>query len=102
MQKFLNDYTIFKKYSLADGTKGFRYRIAIKKNNKEIFNLTGIVRQRQPQNRAVLTNLRFYGLFGFGFTRGKSTNGFHFGATSVYVQHKKNWRSGNKFYKFAN
>jgi hypothetical protein len=102
MQKFLNNYVIFKKFSLSDGTDGYRYRFAIKKGGVETFNLTGLVRVRQPQNRKVLTQLRFYGLFGWGFTKGKSTYGFHFGRKSTYVQHKKNWRSGNKFYKFAN
>jgi len=110
MKKLLNEYTIFKKYSLADGTNGYRYRIATKKDKIvngqivggiETFNLTGIVRKRQPQNRKVMTQLKFYGLFGWGFTRGRSTNGFHFGSRSIYVQHKKNWKSGNRFYKFA-
>jgi len=101
MQKFLNNYVIYKKFSLSDGTDGFRYRFAIKKGGVETFNLTGLVRHRQPQNRKVCTQLKFYGLFGFGFTRGKSTYGFHSPLTSRYVQHKKNWKSGNRFYKFA-
>lgn len=110
MAKYLDNYIIYKKFDLKDGTNGFRYRFAIKKdkiiNGKRIggvetFNLTGLVRHRQPQNRGVVTELRFWGLFGWGFTCGRSTYGFHTPLTSRYVQHKKNWKSGNRFYKFA-
>ena len=57
--------------SLNDGTKGFRFRIG---NTEGIYRKRGFIRR-------------------FGFTKGKTTNGVHFGKRSLYIEKRNPKRS---------
>ena len=64
--------------SLNDGTRGFRFRIG---------NIEGIYRKRGHENARCLKGKLF------GFTKGKTTNGVHFGKRSLYIEKRKPQRS---------
>ncbi len=64
--------------SLNDGTRGFRFRIG---------NTEGICRKRGRENARCLNGKLF------GITKGKTTNGVHFGKFSLYIEKRKPKRS---------
>ena len=57
--------------SLNDGTRGFRFRIS---NTEGIYRKRGVIRR-------------------FGFTKGKTTNGVHFGKRNLYIEKRNPKRS---------
>ena len=65
------DFKMVKFNSLNDGTRGFRFRIG---NTEGIYRKRGVIRR-------------------FGFTKGKTTNGVHFGKRSLYVEKRNPKRS---------
>ena len=64
--------------SLNDGTKGFRFNIA---------GVQGLYRKRGHENARCLKGKLF------GITKGKTTNGIHFGKRSLYIEKRNPNRS---------
>jgi|TARA_R110000796_G_scaffold87785_1_gene189195 hypothetical protein len=75
---------------LSDGTAGFRFRFAIKYNNKNLFTFAGLTRKRKPNN------IRF-GISLFSGCMSK----FHMGRRSVYIERKANRQTKRKLCHFA-
>jgi len=75
---------------LSDGTDGFRFRFAIKYNDKNLFTFAGLTRKRKPNN------IRF-GISLFSGCMSK----FHMGRRSVYIERKANRQTKRKLCHFA-
>ena len=74
---------------LSDGTAGFRFRFAIKYNNKNLFTFAGLTRKRKVASR------------GFAIARKDCMTAIHIGKRTVYIERKPNRQTKRKLYHFA-